>query len=153
MTGHHTGHALVRGNARVPLRPEDVTVAEVLKQAGYATGIVGKWGLGEAGSTGIPTKQGFDYWFGYLNQRHAHNYWPAFLWRNEQKVKLPNEVNHTIGGRDRSPGGVATKRVAYSHDLFATEAFFGRIRPAIWAWTPIFIFFPVALIEIDSMRT
>ncbi len=122
MTGYHMGHALVRGNGRVPLRPQDVTVAELLKQAGYATGIVGKWGLGEAGSTGIPTKQGFDYWFGYLNQRHAHNYWPAFLWRNEQKVMLPNEVNHTIGGRDRSPGGVATKRVAYSHDLFATEA-------------------------------
>ena len=122
MTGYHMGHALVRGNGRVPLRPEDVTVAKLLKQAGYATGIVGKWGLGEAGSTGIPNKQGFDTWFGYLNQRHAHNYWPAFLWRNETKAQLRNEVNHVVGGRDRSPGGVATKRVDYSHDLFATEA-------------------------------
>ena len=122
MTGCHMGHALVRGNATVPLRPEEVTVAKCLKQAGYATGIVGKWGIGEADSTGIPTRQGFDYWFGYLNQRHAHNYWPAFLWRNETKVKLRNEVNHVIGGRDRSPGGVATKRLDYSHDLFAKEA-------------------------------
>jgi len=122
MTGLHTGHALVRGNANVPLRPSDVTVAELLKQAGYTTGIIGKWGLGEADSTGIPNRQGFDYWFGYLNQRHAHNYYPKFLWRNEQKVELANEVNHNIGGRDRTPGGVATKRVEYSHDLFAKEA-------------------------------
>ena len=71
MTGLHTGHAWVRGNARVPLRPSDVTVAELLsarspkdKQAGYATGIIGKWGLGEPETTGIPNKQGFDYWFG-----------------------------------------------------------------------------------------
>jgi len=122
MTGLHTGHALVRGNALVPLRPSDITVAELLKESGYSTGIVGKWGLGEADSTGIPNRQGFDYWFGYLNQRHAHNYYPKYLWRNEQKVELANEVNHIIGGRDRTPGGVATKRVEYSHDLFAEEA-------------------------------
>ncbi len=122
MTGLHSGHALIRGNARVPLRPSDVTVAGLLKQAGYATGIIGKWGLGEAESTGIPNKQGFDYWFGYLNQRHAHNYYPKYLWRNEQKVELENEVTHIIEGTDRSPGGVATKRVEYSHDLFAEEA-------------------------------
>lgn len=115
MTGLHTGHCLVRGNARVPLRPSDVTVAELLKQAGYATGIVGKWGLGEPDSTGIPNRQGFDYWFGYLNQRHAHNYYPTYLWRNEEKVQLKNEdVN--------PPDGVATKKVEYSHDLFAKEA-------------------------------
>jgi arylsulfatase A-like enzyme len=122
MTGYHTGHALIRGNANVPLRPSDVTVAELLKEDGYSTGIIGKWGLGEADSTGIPNRQGFDYWFGYLNQRHAHNYYPEYLWRNEEKVKLMNEVNHIIGGRDQTPGGVATKRVEYSHDLFAEEA-------------------------------
>ncbi|UCE46883.1 MAG: arylsulfatase [Phycisphaerales bacterium] len=122
MVGQHTGHCLVRGNARVPLRPSDFTVAELLKEAGYATGIIGKWGLGEADSTGIPNKQGFDYWFGYLNQRHAHNYYPEYLWRNEEKVELANQVNHVIGGQDRTPGGVATKRVDYSHDLFAEEA-------------------------------
>jgi arylsulfatase A-like enzyme len=122
MTGRHTGHCLVRGNARVPLRPADVTVAELLKEAGYTTGIIGKWGLGEPASTGIPNKQGFDYWFGYLNQRHAHNYYPEYLWRNEEKFTLKNEVNHVINGRDRTPGGVATKRVEYSHDLFTKEA-------------------------------
>jgi arylsulfatase A-like enzyme len=60
--------------------------------------------------------------FGYLNQRHAHNYYPEYLWLNEEKFELQNEVNHIIGGRDRTPGGVATKRVEYSHDLFAEDA-------------------------------
>jgi len=117
MTGLHTGHCLVRGNARVPLRPSDVTVAELLKGAGYKTGIVGKWGLGEPDSTGIPNRQGFDYWFGYLNQRHAHNYYPSYLWRNQEKFHLKNEVKSI-----NPPGGVATKKVEYSHDLFAKEA-------------------------------
>jgi len=117
MTGLHTGHAYVRGNARLPLRPSDVTVAELLKQAGYSTGIVGKWGLGEPDTTGIPNRQGFDHWFGYLNQRHAHNYYPAYLWRNEEKVTLANEVRDV-----NPPGGVATKRVQYSHDLFTADA-------------------------------
>lgn len=113
MTGLHTGHCLVRGNARVPLRPTDVTVANILKGLGYVTGLIGKWGLGEAGSTGVPTKQGFDYFFGYLNQHHAHNYYPDFLWRNEEKVPLPNVV---------PKDNVATKRQVYSHDLFMKEA-------------------------------
>ena len=101
MTGLHSGHALIRANGRVPLRPSDVTVAELLKKAGYTTGIIGKWGLGEPDTSGIPNRQGFDYWFGYLNQRHAHNYYPSYLWRNEEKYELKNEVNHNIGGRDR----------------------------------------------------
>ncbi len=117
MTGRHTGHCFVRGNARLPLRPEDVTVAELLREAGYTTGIIGKWGLGETNTTGIPNKQGFDYWFGYLNQGHAHNYYPDYLWRNEEKIRLANEVRAV-----NPPGGVATKRVQYSHDLFADEA-------------------------------
>lgn len=122
MTGQHTGHTTVRGNSgkdgrRVSLRNEDVTVAEVLKQAGYATGGIGKWGLGETGTTGVPNNQGFDYWFGYLNQRHAHNYYPEYLWRNAEKVRLRNVVKPV-----NPPGGVATKRVEYSHDLFTKEA-------------------------------
>jgi arylsulfatase A-like enzyme len=112
MTGKHTGHARIRSNAPVPLLPEDITLAEVLKQAGYATGIIGKWGLGEPETTGLPTRQGFDTWFGYLNQAHAHNYYPDYLWRGEQRVELDNVVS----------GGVATKRVAYSADLFGREA-------------------------------
>jgi len=125
MTGLHTGHAFIRGNDRIPLRPSDVTVAELMKQAGYATGIIGKWGLGEPDTTGIPTRKGFDYWFGYLNQQHAHNYYPDYLWRNEDKVVLANKVE-AVG----AAGGVATTRMQYSHDLFAAEAlkFLGRHR-------------------------
>jgi arylsulfatase A-like enzyme len=113
MTGFHTGHARVRGNALVPLMPSDVTMAEVLHGAGYFTGIVGKWGLGEADSTGVPNRQGFDSWFGYLNQKHAHNYYPEFLWKNQEKFPLIGNVE---------TNGVSTKRAQYSHDLFTTEA-------------------------------
>jgi len=112
MTGLHTGHTRIRSNDLTPLLPEDVTVAEVLRAAGYTTGLVGKWGLGEPDTTGIPNRQGFDYFFGYLNQGHAHNYYPDYLWRNEEKVPLANEVAK----------GVATKRVQYTQDLFAEEA-------------------------------
>lgn len=114
MTGRHTGHAWVRGNRRVPLRDEDVTVAEVLKGAGYATGIIGKWGLGNEGTTGVPNKQGFDEWFGYLDQVHAHTYYPEYLWRNEEKVFLEGNVEERRN--------VAIERTQYSHDLFAEEA-------------------------------
>ena len=118
MTGYHTGHALIRGNARVPLRPEDITVPEVLKKAGYATALCGKWGLGEDGSTGVPNKQGFDFFFGYLNQHHAHNYYPAYLFRNEERVPLKNKVP----GEGEYGSGVASEKVEYSHDLIAAEA-------------------------------
>src|ERR1044071_3894724 len=91
MTGLQTGHALVRGNkpdGGVPLRPEDVTVAEVLKQANYATGAFGKWGLGVENTTGHPNRQGFDEWFGYLDQTQAHFYYPDHLYQNSEKVML-----------------------------------------------------------------
>ena len=91
MTGLHTGHTRIRGNAKVALKQEDMTVAEVLRDAGYRTGLIGKWGLGEDGSTGTPLKKGFDYFYGYLNQRRAHNYYPEFLWRNTDKVFLDNK--------------------------------------------------------------
>jgi arylsulfatase A-like enzyme len=113
MTGKHTGHAHIRGNALVPLRPEDTTIAEVLKGVGYRTGLVGKWGLGEIDTTGIPNSKGFDYFFGYLNQVRAHNYYPEYLWRNEDKIRLPGNV---------VVKGVATQRTTYSHDLLTQEA-------------------------------
>jgi len=121
MTGQHTGHTRIRGNARYPLLPEDVTVAEVLKAtpgAGYKTALIGKWGLGEAGTTGVPNRQGFDYFFGYLNQRHAHNYYPTFLWRNEERIKLRN----VVPDEDEEGSGNSTNRVDYTHDLMAEEA-------------------------------
>src|SRR5262245_11880129 len=112
MTGLHTGHCRVRGNARVPLGPDDRTVAEVLKAAGYATGLCGKWGLGEPDSTGVPNKKGFDFFFGYLNQNHAHAYYPDYLWRNQEKFELPNVVKNNV----------ASKKVVYSPDLITREA-------------------------------
>lgn len=128
MTGLHTGHCRVRGNARIPLEPGDITVAEVLQNSGYSTSLCGKWGLGEDGTTGEPNKQGFDHFFGYLNQHHAHNYYPAFLWRNGEKVPLRNEVPAHEGGAQANENGqfgvnYATKRVDYSHDLIMDEAF------------------------------
>ena len=128
MTGLHTGHCHVRGNAgrrnmsAQSLRDEDVTVAEELGAAGYATALIGKWGLGEIDQPGHPLKQGFDYFFGYLNQGHAHNYYPEFLWRNSDRVKLRNVVTHPLRGGVPSVGGWATKRVDYSHDLFVKDA-------------------------------
>jgi arylsulfatase A-like enzyme len=117
MTGLHTGHCLVRGNARVPLRDEDVTMPEVLQKAGYRTGLFGKWGLGEEGSSGYPTKQGFDEFFGYVNQHHAHNYYPTFLLKAEERFPLKNVVPN----EDANGGGKATERREYSHDLIMRE--------------------------------
>jgi arylsulfatase A-like enzyme len=89
MTGLNIGHATVRGNnPRVPLRPDDVTVAEVLGGAGYRTALIGKWGLGARGTTGQPDLQGFDRWFGYLEQTHAHRQFTTHLWRNGERVPL-----------------------------------------------------------------
>jgi arylsulfatase A-like enzyme len=95
MTGQHHGHTRVRGNAgkrnaiAQALREDDITVADVLKKEGYTTALIGKWGLGDEGEAevGIPRKHGFDQFFGYLNQGHAHNHYPAYLWRNEEKVE------------------------------------------------------------------
>ncbi len=128
MTGQHTGHTHVRGNAGSTdtsiqsLRDQDVTVAEILKQRDYSTALIGKWGLGEVDQPGFPLRQGFDYFYGYLNQVHAHNYYPTFLYRNDQQVKLRNEVQLPEGKEPGFLGGYATKRVDYSHDLIAEEA-------------------------------
>ncbi len=124
MTGLHTGHTYVRGNHEVqpmgqlPLPADTVTLPKVLQQAGYTTALIGKWGLGGPDSTGIPNQQGFDYFFGYLCQRHAHNYYPEFLFRNDQRVPLKNKVP---GGR-LDGAGVATEKVEYSYDLMEREA-------------------------------
>jgi len=126
MTGLHHGHTRVRGNAGATnpgsqaLKSEDVTVARVLQKAGYKTALIGKWGLGNVGTagSGLPRKQGFDEFFGYLNQQHAHNHFPDFLWRNEERVKLPNVVT-PVGG---TGAGYATEAKVFADDLFADEA-------------------------------
>lgn len=90
MTGYHMGHTSVRGNSGgIPLLDEDITVAEVLKKAGYATGGFGKWGLGDVGTAGVAEKQGFDVFFGYYHQVHAHYYYTPYLWRNSERIPLP----------------------------------------------------------------
>lgn len=129
MTGRHLGHAHVRGNASgagemiiQSLRDEDVTVAEVMKSAGYATALIGKWGLGELDEPGHPLKQGFDNFFGYLNQVHAHNYYPDFLWRGREKMMLDNKVELAPRAYGGFHGGWASERNEYSHDLLVKEA-------------------------------
>ncbi len=126
MTGQHLGHTPIRGNGRVemPLLPEDETVAEVLKSAGYHTGIIGKWGLGDEGSTGLPNKQGFDYFYGYTNQVHAHNHYPEWLWRNDEKVYLANKTEPTPIIYSDFIAGVTKpeNRKEYAGDLFFEES-------------------------------
>jgi arylsulfatase A-like enzyme len=115
MTGQHTGHTRIRGNQAYPLQAQDVTVAEVLKQAGYKTGAFGKWGMGLQGTSGTPSRQGFDEWFGYLSQTHAHDYYPTQLWRSsiQQQVEdYPVPFDQNLNG----------KRGVYSHDLFSMTA-------------------------------
>lgn len=95
MTGKHSGHTSVRTNGGgTPLRAEEETVASALKRAGYATGGFGKWGCGGRGSTGVPEKHGFDVFFGYYDQVHAHSYYTPYLVRNSEEVPL--EGNHGL---------------------------------------------------------
>jgi arylsulfatase A-like enzyme len=114
----HTGHCYIRGNSNLSLRASDATVAQLLKRAGYATGLFGKWGLGQEGTDGIPTRKGFDRFFGYLDQVHAHNYFPAFLISDESRESLQN----VVPGRGPYGSGVATKKVQYSPDLIRDRA-------------------------------
>ena len=138
MTGLHLGHCYIRGNGKTNLRPGDVTVAEVLKRAGYTTGMFGKWGLGHEASTGLPARQGFDQFFGYLDQHHAHNYYPSFLIRNGKRVLLKN----VVPAEGKYGQGVASKKIQYSHDLIAEEAlkFIDANKDK-----PFFLYMPVTL--------
>ena len=103
MTGRHTGHTAIRGNKEVrpegqhPIADEVITLAEVLKTKGYATGAFGKWGLGYPGSEGDPINQGFDTFYGYNCQRIGHNYYPYHLWDNKEKIMLPENVGDKEG--------------------------------------------------------
>jgi arylsulfatase A-like enzyme len=103
MDGKHTGHTYIRGNKGMkpegqhPIPSSTKTVAKLLKKAGYATGAYGKWGLGGPGSDGVPWKQGFDKFYGYLCQSLAHNYYPEYLWDNNKKVYLEGNKNDGVG--------------------------------------------------------
>lgn len=135
MTGMHTGHSYIRDNGEVkpegqrPIPDETITVAEVMKEAGYATGMMGKWGLGGPGTVGEPNRQGFDHWFGYLCQRQAHNHYPRYLWKNGERQPLE--------GNDRGLTGEQ-----FSQDLFTEEAL-GFIREN--QEQPFFLYLPFAI--------
>ncbi|GJM28798.1 MAG: N-acetylgalactosamine-6-sulfatase [Cyclobacteriaceae bacterium] len=131
MTGQHTGRTIVRSNLtelktmdiiltrlrlkkskkskrRVGLRDEDFILPELLKAAGYVTGMIGKWGLGEEGTSGKPNEQGFDEWFGYLNQDKAHDHFAEKLWKNDTEIVIKENLDD--------------KKEKYSHNLFEEEA-------------------------------
>lgn len=111
-TGLHTGHCRIRGNWAgnsdnrimnpTPLLAQDKTIFEVLKKAGYTTGLIGKWGLGETDNSGAPNKKGIDYFFGYLDHIHAHDYFTDHLFRNDKRIEIPQGT--------------------YTHDLFTQES-------------------------------
>jgi arylsulfatase A-like enzyme len=115
MTGMHNGHNRVRDNVPLGifLQPDDFTLAELLKQAGYRTGGIGKYSLGNPGSWGVPLYQGFDYYYGQLNQNQAHFYYPHYIWENDRVVLLS--------------GNRGEKKQQYMHDLY-TEKALGFIR-------------------------
>ena len=99
MTGKHAGHSSVRVNdGGTPLRAEEETIASLLKEKGYATGGFGKWGCGGRDSTGVPEKHGFDVFFGYYDQVHAHSFYPPYLLRNSEEVHLPGNDGGRSGG-------------------------------------------------------
>lgn len=130
LTGTHMGNTPVRSNSGgVSLREEDITVAQILKDAGYATGGFGKWGLAEVGQPGVPEKKGFDEFFGYYHQIHAHNFYPDYLWRNSERVDLPGNKGFYDGpfGEGRGVGPIPTineengLEYQYSHYLIYDE--------------------------------
>jgi arylsulfatase A len=129
MTGLHMGHAEIRGNKQVdpagqwPISSKAITVAALLKQAGYTTAMIGKWGLGIEHTSGNPLKQGFDYYYGYLDQVLAHNCYPEYLLRNGSKEYLNNEVKYLDSTEwHKGLGSYSTGKVEYSNKLFTSDA-------------------------------
>ena len=102
MTGKHPGHSYIRGNyelggfsdeeegGQMPLHEGAYTIANMFKERGYATALIGKWGMGVTGTSGSPLKHGFDYYYGYLDQKQAHNHYPTHLWENDRWDSLNN---------------------------------------------------------------
>ncbi len=139
LTGLHTGHCQVRDNyelggfadstehGQLPLEEGTYTLGHMMQEAGYTTAIVGKWGLGGPHSTGIPTEQGFDYFYGYLDQKQAHNHYPSHLWRNTEWDTLANGYFHPhqrFEGLDSNDPAAYDryKGPDYAPDLMAQEA-------------------------------
>lgn len=134
LTGLHTGHTPIRGNSEVqpegqlPLSDSIQTLSKIFQGAGYVTGAFGKWGLGMNGTTGQPSNQGFDSFYGYLCQRYAHRYYPAYLWDNQEKEELP--------------GNDWTNKVTYAPDLIQEKTLeFIEGNQA----KPFFLFMPIVM--------
>ncbi|QLE01716.1 arylsulfatase [Galbibacter sp. BG1] len=149
MTGMHMGHAEIRGNkqanpfGQIPLSDQAVTVSSLLKKAGYNTALIGKWGLGVENSTGDPLKQGFDLYYGYLDQVLAHNSFPEYLLRNGKKEELKNAVVYEDSTKwHRGLGSYSETKIDYSQDFFISEAlnFIDRQEKE-----PFFLYFPVTI--------
>ena len=146
MTGLHTGHTPVRGNREIkpegqmPLPEGTVTVAQLLKKAGYATACMGKWGMGMFDSTGSPLRKGFDHFYGYNCQRHAHRYFPDYLYDDDRRVDLPENA-----------GGA---RKTYAQNRIADESV-RWVRQQAGSGKPFFLYYAVTLphgsYEIDDL--
>ena len=128
MEGLHTGHSYIRGNkqngegnGQWPIPEGTVTIPSLLKKAGYATGMIGKWGLGDPGTSGDPLKHGWDFYYGYTDQVLAHNYYPEYLLKNGEKIYLDNEVKYLDDCFDPNCS-YSTVRNDYSHDFMMEEA-------------------------------
>ncbi|MCP5545460.1 MAG: arylsulfatase [Akkermansiaceae bacterium] len=129
MTGKHLGHAQIRGNRQAklsfpeynegqhPITADALTVASVFQKAGYATGAIGKWGLGPVGSTGDPNEHGFDLFFGYNCQAVAHSYYPRYLWKNDQRIEINKKP---IPGHLKKPSG-EVKAEDYISETYAPD--------------------------------
>lgn len=137
LTGLHTGHSTIRFNyefggytddterGQMPLPPHSITIGNILQDAGYVTGCVGKWGLGMADTSGHPNRQGFDYFFGYLDQKQPHTYYPTHLWENSTKVPLDNEyidVHELQGKPDPDVDFARYQNGDHAYDHMSTRA-------------------------------
>ena len=155
MTGKHPGHAYIRSNKELkpegqhPIPDSEVTLAELLQNKGYVTGAFGKWGLGGPGSAGDPLKQGFDRFFGYNCQRHAHSYYPSYLWSDDKRIELNN--------RPPVPGHASLPKTAdvtnpQSYDMFKGDDYApDRINEQALAFIrankdkPFFLYYPTII--------
>ena len=138
MTGKHTGHTTVRGNRKpeIPLRRDEKTIAEVFKEAGYATALFGKWGVGGNDTSGAPNRKGFDLFLGYITQNQAHDYYPASIFRDMDTFPLP-----------ANQGG---KEGTYTHDLFMEESL-KWVRAN--AKKPFFLYLPVTIPHTNNEKS